>query len=292
MMTTYGRRYGFRELHKIHFFSIVRPSPATPDVRKQYLKNLCGRSYVMSTPSRIIIALDVTDIDRAIHLVDALSPAVAGFKIGFEFLSSIPVQLAILPATEAADYAFKVRVLLRGIEKLFWDGKFHDIPQTVGSAVKAIAPLRPMMFNIHASASEAAMRKAVENKGDSIALAVTLLTSLDEQDMEKIGLAPYPSDQVMRLAKLAQESGMDGVVCSPQEAAKLREALGPNFLLVTPGIRPVGSDKQDQKRAMTPTEAAKAGVDYMVIGRPITEANDPLAAARAIDQEFSAALGS
>jgi orotidine-5'-phosphate decarboxylase len=166
---------------------------------------------------------------------------------------------------------------------LFLDLKFHDIPNTVAGAVRGILPLAPEFTTVHASGGLAMMKAAVEAaNGRTKILAVTMLTSLSEADLPSLGLAGAVSDQVKRLADLAQQAGVDGLVCSPHEVADLRAQLGADFALVVPGIRPIGAAGDDQARIMTPIEALQAGASRLVIGRPITAAADPKAAASAI----------
>jgi orotidine-5'-phosphate decarboxylase len=225
---------------------------------------------------RIIAALDATDIGRVRDLARAVAPHVWGCKIGLEFF----VQHG--PA---------------GIEKagldpqrLFLDLKFHDIPNTVAGAVRAATAMRPAMFNVHAgggpamlAAARAARDEAAEKTGHKpLLLAVTVMTSLDDADLGSVGQMGPAAAQVRRLAALARDNGLDGVVCSPREIAMLRRDCGADFKLVVPGIRPQGAAADDQKRTMSPAEAIAAGADYLVIGRPISAAADPAAAARAI----------
>ena len=164
---------------------------------------------------------------------------------------------------------------------VFLDLKFHDIPNTVAKAVTAAAKMGVWMVNVHASGGYEMMHKAkqaLEQFGDKapLLIAVTVLTSMDEAELERLGITKSPQEQVMHLAKLTKQAGLDGVVCSAQEAQSLKAALGKEFKLVTPGIRPAGSDAGDQKRIMTPKEAIEAGSDYLVIGRPITQAQNPV----------------
>jgi orotidine-5'-phosphate decarboxylase len=173
---------------------------------------------------------------------------------------------------------------------VFADLKLHDIPNTVAGGVRGIAPLGAAMLNVHTSGGFAMMRAAAEEARKAGArmkiIGVTILTSLDQQDLDAVGMAGTPETQVMRLAQLAKDAGLDGVVCGSQEIAPLRAALGREFMLVVPGIRPAGAALADQKRVMTPFEARALGADVLVIGRPITAASDPAAAARAIHDEL------
>lgn len=232
---------------------------------------------------RIFVGLDTADVDKAARLTKLLAGAVGGVKIGKELFTSQGPDGVRLAA---------------GGAPLFLDLKFHDIPNTVAGAVRAAVHLRPRIVNVHASGGRAMMAAAAEAARESAeelgverpkVIGVTVLTSLDAVDLEDVGQVGPPEAQVERLARLAQESGLDGVVCSPKEIALLREACGPDFLLVVPGIRPSWSAAGDQKRIMTPQQAVAAGADVLVIGRPITAASDPLAAAKRIGAELDAA---
>lgn len=219
----------------------------------------------MACQSPIIVALDFQYREQALEVADQLDPTQCRVKVGKElFTREGP---AILKALH--DRGFDV----------FLDLKFHDIPNTVGKACAVAADLGVWMVNVHASGGRRMMeaaRKAVEQAGTGTQLiAVTVLTSMERSDLADIGLDLEPMDQVQRLAHLAKECGLHGVVCSAQEAPVLKPALGEAFKLVTPGIRPAGSAAGDQRRVMTPPEALAAGVDYMVIGRPIAQAASP-----------------
>jgi len=225
------------------------------------------------------VALDTPDLNKAVALAGALKPYVGGLKVGFEFLT------ALGPAA--------VREMVATGLPVFTDTKFHDIPNTVGAAAREVAKLGAAIFNVHASGGAAMMRVAAEEaRGVNPAIkiiAVTVLTSLDDSDLQAVGQRGPAADQVVRLASLARESRLDGVVCSSLEIGPIRRACGDDFLLVVPGIRPAGGDHSDQKRVMTPSEAARAGADILVIGRPILAAPDPMAAARAIAAELALA---
>lgn len=228
----------------------------------------------VSPVSPVIVALDYPHAADAFSLVEKLSPSACRLKIGKElFTAEGP---AIVRAMQD-----------RGFE-LFLDLKFHDIPNTVAAAVATAADLGVWMVNVHASGGRRMMAAAAErlHRGgySTKLIAVTVLTSMEQADLAEIGLDIDPLIQVQRLAKLAADSGLDGVVCSAQEASILRVTRGKDFLLVTPGIRPAGSDAGDQRRIMTPPQAKAAGVSYMVIGRPVTQAADPAAALRTINQ--------
>ncbi|MDE1985587.1 MAG: orotidine-5'-phosphate decarboxylase [Alphaproteobacteria bacterium] len=224
----------------------------------------------------VFVALDTPDLSRALAVAQAVKPYVGGLKVGLEFLSALgPDGLR--------------RIAEIGLP-LFADTKFHDIPNTVAGAARATAMLGVAMFNIHASGGEAMMRAAAEAIVDihprPLLIAVTVLTSLDDAALGAVGQQAPAAAQVERLAVLAKKSGLDGVVCSAHELAVVRRACGPDFLTVVPGIRPAGGEAGDQKRVMTPAQARAAGADILVIGRPITAAPDPAAAARAITQEL------
>ncbi|KAA0681756.1 orotidine-5'-phosphate decarboxylase [Roseomonas genomospecies 6] len=242
----------------------------------------------MSTPSiapasRIFCAVDTTDLDTARDLGRRIAGVVGGIKLGLEFF------VAHGPAGVRA-------VIGEDGPPLFLDLKLHDIPNTVAGGIRAALPLKPAFMTIHTSGGPAMMRAAAEaaaSAGEANAaekrpkiLAVTVLTSMDAADLQAVGQSVPVADQVKRLALLAKESGVDGVVCSPAEVALIREACGPDFILMVPGIRPSWAAANDQKRVMTPAEALAAGADHLVIGRPITGDADPEAAARRIVSEL------
>ena len=235
----------------------------------------------MKPSDRIFVALDTTDLDRALALGRGLKGFIGGVKVGKEFFT------ALGPAGVGALGELGLPVFL--------DLKFHDIPATVAGAVRAALALKPFIINVHASGGAAMMRAAVEaadgpapafNK--PLVVAVTVLTSLADEDLAATGVAGDAAAQVLRLAQLAKRSGLDGVVCSAREAEALRAALGDDFKLVVPGIRPQWAADDDQKRIVTPAEAVAKGADYLVIGRPITAADDPADAARRIAAELDA----
>jgi orotidine-5'-phosphate decarboxylase len=222
----------------------------------------------MSPAKRLIVALDTQDADRARLWADAVSPHAGLLKLGLEFF--------LANGAEGC----------KGIAgaPIFLDLKLHDIPNTVAGAVRSVLPLRPAMLTVHASGGSAMLRaahQAAASAGPSrpLILAVTVLTSLGQDDLNATGIAATPPEQVLRLARLAIESGADGLVCSPLEVAMLRQVLGSEVKLVVPGIRPAGSDAGDQARTMTPAQAVAAGADWIVVGRPITGAGDPGSAA-------------
>ncbi|MDP1568358.1 MAG: orotidine-5'-phosphate decarboxylase [Vicinamibacterales bacterium] len=232
----------------------------------------------------ILVALDVPDAARALALADALRGAVGGVKIGKELFT--------------AEGPAVVRALVERGDRVFLDLKFHDIPNTVAGAVRTAVATGAWMINVHASGGAAMMRAAADAAGDAAArlgrarplvIGVTVLTSLDEAALADVGVTTGVMPQVLRLAALAQASGLDGVVASPLETAALRRACGPDFTIVTPGVREAaqaGSD--DQARTMGPADAVAAGASYLVIGRPITAAPDPRAAAERIAHTLAA----
>ncbi|OGS92356.1 MAG: orotidine 5'-phosphate decarboxylase [Gallionellales bacterium GWA2_60_18] len=225
---------------------------------------------------RIIVALDYPEAAPALALAERLEPATCRLKVGKELFT-------------AAGPALLEQLMRRGFE-IFLDLKFHDIPNTTAQACKAAAGLGVWMVNVHALGGRRmleAAREAVSQAAQPPKLiAVTLLTSMAQQDLDDIGIADTPAGMVLRLAQLARDSGLDGVVCSAQEAALLREHCGKEFCLVTPGIRPAQAGLDDQSRVMTPLAALQAGASYLVIGRPITRADDPLRALADINQEI------
>lgn len=231
----------------------------------------------MGSDPRIIVALDFPDAKGAVAFSQRLDPQQCRVKVGKELYTTAGPSL--------------VEQLQRAGFGVFLDLKFHDIPNTVGGACAAAAQLGVWMVNVHAlggrpmmeAAREAVARAAKPPK----LLAVTLLTSMSAADMADVGMSGGPQDAVARLARLAQSAGLDGVVCSAQEAAGLRRQCGRDFLLVTPGIRPAEAGQDDQQRVATPRAAIADGADYLVIGRPITRAADPLAALRAIQAEIA-----
>jgi len=230
---------------------------------------------------RVIVALDYPEAESALALADRLDPATCKLKVGKELFVSAGPQLV-------------GRLVDRGFP-VFLDLKFHDIPNTVAQACAAAARLGVWMVNVHASGGMKMMQAAREALAgfDSPPklIAVTVLTSMGQDDLAQVGIGVEPQEQVIRLAGLAHEAGLDGVVCSAREAQSLRQVLGADFLLVTPGIRPAGASSDDQKRILTPSQALAAGADYLVVGRPITQAADPVAALQRINAEISAFTG-
>lgn len=224
----------------------------------------------------VYVALDTTDANHARQLAARLRGSVGGLKLGLEFFSAHGPD-GVKPFVEM------------GLP-VFLDLKYHDIPNTVAGACRAAAGLGVSILNVHAQGGAAMMRAAVEAaktvSPSTRVIAVTMLTSLGDEDLPSLGLTPPVGDQVLRLASLAQQCGLDGVVCSAHEIARLRKELGPNFWLVVPGIRPAGAALGDQRRVMGPADARDAGANVLVIGRPITGAPDPAQAARDIAQSL------
>ncbi|MGE0733140.1 MAG: orotidine-5'-phosphate decarboxylase [Alphaproteobacteria bacterium] len=227
--------------------------------------------------SPVYVAIDTTDKDQAVRWAGTLAGHVGGLKLGLEFFGAHGPQ--------------GVAQVARAGVPVFIDLKFHDIPNTVAGAVRSVLALKPSILTVHASGGPAMLRAAMEaakSAGDARPkiVAVTVLTSLDANDLAAVGQAGDTALQVVRLAKLAQQSGVDGIVCAPTEAKMVRAACGRNFFLVVPGVRPSWADANDQKRVMTPREAIEAGADVLVIGRPITQATDPKAAAERIHADL------
>ena len=232
----------------------------------------------------VFCAIDTVDVSRARSLVTAVAGVVAGIKVGLEFFHANGIS--------------GIHILREQFTQLslFLDLKFHDIPTTVAGAVRGVMPLQPFMIDVHASGGRAMMEAAAAACAEEadkagaqkpLVIAVTVLTSLDSHAMAEVGMAASSvADQVMRLASLAQACGLDGVVCSAHEVRRLRAGCGPGFRLVVPGVRPVWADHHDQRRVLTPIEALAAGADLLVIGRPVTAASDPAAAARRIASEI------
>lgn len=227
--------------------------------------------------SKVIVALDFATQKNALALVDRLDPRMCRLKVGKELFT-------------VAGPALVEQLVERGFD-VFLDLKFHDIPKTVASACKAAAKLGVWMVNVHAIGGRRMMEAAREVLDDAPnrpkLIAVTVLTSMGREDLNELGILGEPQDTVLRLARLAHEGRLDGVVCSAQEAPLLRQELGTGFCLVTPGIRPANASQDDQVRIVTPSEAIRLGSDYLVIGRPITKAADPLQVLQQINLELS-----
>jgi orotidine-5'-phosphate decarboxylase len=226
---------------------------------------------------RLIVALDVSSTTAAQRIVAAVGDSALTYKVGMQLYTAEGPRI--------------VRDLVTAGRRVFLDLKYHDIPTTVGAAVKEAAQLGIGMLTVHAAGGGKMLRTAVEaaraNNPSLLVLGVTVLTSLDENDLEKIGFRGTVRDEVLRLAALALANGCKGIVTSAREASTLRSELGDDFAIVTPGVRPAGSGYGDQVRVVTPAEAIAAGASHIVVGRPITEAADPAAEARAILGQIS-----
>ena len=227
---------------------------------------------------RVIVALDYDNKDTALAFVDKLDSSLCKLKVGKEMFTLFGPE-------------FVKALIAKGFD-VFLDLKFHDIPNTVAKACKAAAELGVWMVNVHASGGLPMMQAAKEAIATSSnphtkLIAVTVLTSMDEAQLADVVNGVTPEQQVLRLAALTEKAGLDGIVCSAQEASALRERHKDEFLLVTPGIRPVGADAGDQKRVMTPPDAMKAGVSYLVMGRPITKAEDPIAVLKSVNESIN-----
>ncbi len=228
--------------------------------------------------AKVVVALDFDNKNQALSFVDKIQPSDCRLKVGKEMFTHFGPE-------------FVKELVNRGFD-VFLDLKFHDIPNTVAKAVAAAADLGVWMVNVHASGGLKMMEKAKEALlpyGDKapLLIAVTVLTSMSEEDLADIGITRAPAEQVQHLAALTKKAGLDGVVCSAMEAESLKQLLGQAFKLVTPGIRPAGANADDQKRIMTPEQALDVGVDYLVIGRPITKAENPHAVLQAINLSIS-----
>ncbi|MCU7808827.1 MAG: orotidine-5'-phosphate decarboxylase [Candidatus Thiodiazotropha sp. (ex Semelilucina semeliformis)] len=226
--------------------------------------------------ARVIVALDYPNQAKAEELVDRLDPTLCRLKVGKEMFTRFGPP-------------FVESLRKRGFE-IFLDLKFHDIPNTVAAACDAAADLEVWMMNLHASGGRRMMvaaRERLEQRSHKpLLVAVTILTSLSEEDIAEVGFRGEPADNVLRLANLTKAAGLDGVVCSPLEAVEIRRQIGDEFMLVTPGVRPKTATQDDQRRVMTPGEAIIAGSSYLVVGRPITAASDPIQALKAINAEI------
>jgi orotidine-5'-phosphate decarboxylase len=225
----------------------------------------------------VFVALDTPDLSRALDIATVVRPHVGGLKVGLEFLTALGPDA--------------VKAIVAAGLPVFADVKFHDIPNTVAGASKALTTLGASIFNVHTSGGEEMMRAAVDAARsvdpDIKVIGVTVLTSMDDSILTAVGQKTPTSDQVARLAVLAKKSGLDGVVCSAHEVTMIRAHCGRDFMTVVPGIRPAGADLADQRRVMTPADAMRAGANILVIGRPITGAKDPAAAARDIAASIS-----
>ncbi len=225
----------------------------------------------MQPRDRLVIALDVSTRDDVLRLVDQLRGAAGVFKIGLQAFTSLGPSI--------------VREVVSRGERVFLDLKIHDIPNTAQHAIAEVASLGASITTVHASGGEAMLRACSHDS--LLILGVTILTSLDDASLADIGFAGSAMSNAVRLAQLAQCAGLRGIVASPHEIAPIRDACGGDFVILTPGIRPAGSDAGDQRRTMTPREAIAAGADYIVIGRPITNAADPRSAALRVVEEMA-----
>jgi orotidine-5'-phosphate decarboxylase len=229
-----------------------------------------------SVRERLIVALDVSTAREARELVQKIGDAAGFYKVGLQLFTA-----------EGPSF---VRDLVSAGRRVFLDLKLHDIPNTVGHATRQARDLGASLLTVHASGGADMLRAARDAAGDRMTLlAVTVLTSMNDEDLHEVGMGGRVLDQALRLASLARSASFGGVVSSPREAAQLRKALGDNFLIVTPGVRPLGSDRNDQQRFATPGEAISAGASHVVVGRPITAAVDPANAAAAILSEIELA---
>ena len=233
------------------------------------------------TKDKLIVALDVSTLAEARRLVADLRHVVHTFKIGSQLFTIAGPEL--------------IKEIIGSGAQVFLDLKFHDIPHQVAGAARAVAQLRVSMFTVHASGGAEMMRRAIEAVAEvaeteriarPFVLGVTVLTSVDSGTLAQIGIASSPAESVLHLAKLAEESGLDGVVASPREALSIRHSTKPGFLIVTPGIRPAHAELNDQKRVSRPADALGAGADYLVVGRPITGAENPVKAAKMVLTEM------
>ncbi|MFZ2493547.1 MAG: orotidine-5'-phosphate decarboxylase [Thermoanaerobaculia bacterium] len=227
----------------------------------------------MQESDRLAVAVDLTSRDEILRLVDELRGVVGIFKIGLQaFIANGPAL---------------VSEIVQGGERVFLDLKIHDIPNTAKNAIREAAGVGCFMTTVHASGGDAMLRACNDER--LLVLGVTVLTSLDAGELHGIGFQGEPLPNAVRLARLTRDAGLRGVVASPLEIAAIREACGPDFTIVTPGIRPAGADAADQRRTLTPREAIAAGADYLVVGRPITDARDRRAAAEAIVEDIARA---
>lgn len=234
-------------------------------------------SQMKNARDKLIVALDVSNAEAARQLVSQLKGSAGMFKVGLQLFTAEGPAL--------------VRELVASGHRVFLDLKLHDIPNTVGYAVRSAAGLGVSMLTVHASAGADALQAAVEAAGDSTAVvAVTVLTSFADDDLREIGVPQAIAGHVLHLAALARSAGCAGVVTSPRETALVRHAQGDEFSIVNPGVRPTGSQKDDQQRTSTPGEAIRAGASHVVVGRPITKAKDPARAAEEIVLEMEKAV--
>lgn len=237
------------------------------------------QAAALSTRERLIVALDFPDASPARQLISKLSDSVQTYKVGKQLFTAEGPQF--------------VRDLVGSGRSVFLDLKFHDIPNTVASAVRSAASLGVSMLTVHASGGSKMLKSAVEAAASAekppLVLAVTVLTSMADEDLQEVGVSGRVLDQVLRLAALARDAGCGGIVASAHEAAEIRRELGAGFAIVTPGVRPAGTDAGDQARVVTPAAAMKAGATHLVIGRPVSAAADPAAAAAEILRDIEKA---
>jgi orotidine-5'-phosphate decarboxylase len=236
-----------------------------------------GNLHARDPREKLIVALDVSIAAAAQKIVAAVGDSALTYKVGMQLYTAEGPQV--------------VRDLVASGRRVFLDLKYHDIPNTVAAAVREAARLGVSMLTVHTSGSSKMLRAAVDAaravNPSLLVLGVTVLTSLDQNDLEQVGVQGSVQDEVLRLTKLALANGCQGIVTSAREASRLRSELGDDFAIVTPGVRPVGSDHADQARVVTPAEAIAAGASHIVVGRPITEAKDPAAEARSILEQMS-----
>jgi orotidine-5'-phosphate decarboxylase len=238
--------------------------------------DIMATATLRSARERLIVALDVPSAREARELVRQIGDAAGLYKVGLQLFTGEGPQF--------------VRELVSSGQKVFLDLKLHDIPNTVGLAVKQAAEFGVNMLTVHGSGGAAMLRAAADAAAGRLTLlAVTVLTSMNDDDLQQVGVSGRVLDQALRLAALARAAGLDGLISSPREAAQLRKSLGEGFAIVTPGVRPAGADLNDQQRVATPAEAIAAGASHVVIGRPITHAADPARAANAIIAEMERA---
>ncbi len=246
----------------------------------QFKQSLPTSLNQLSPADRLIVALDFPDAQSALAVAGVVREAASTFKVGKQLFTAEGPQV--------------VTDLVAAGHRVFLDLKFHDIPYTVAGAVASAAKLGAALLTVHASGGRRMLEAAVKASGNSnvlpIILAVTVLTSLADSDLKDVGIRDSAREQVLRLARLAKSAGCAGVVASPLEAADLRHELGPEFLIVTPGVRPAGDPAGDQARVATPAQAIAAGASHIVVGRPITGSKDPAGAARAIVEEIAGAI--
>ncbi|MFZ1006192.1 MAG: orotidine-5'-phosphate decarboxylase [Candidatus Sulfotelmatobacter sp.] len=252
--------------------------PHNNSLEKHLAGNAARSDLHASDPrEKLIVALDVSTAAAAQKIVATVGDSALTYKVGMQLYTSEGPEV--------------VRDLVASGRRVFLDLKYHDIPNTVASAVREAARLGVSMLTVHASGSNKMLRAAVDAaraiNPSLLVLAVTVLTSLDQNDLEQIGVQGSVQDEVLRLSRLALASGCRGIVTSARESARLRSELGDDFAIVTPGVRPLGSDHADQARVVTPPQAIAAGASHIVVGRPITEAADPAAEARSILQQIS-----